>query len=477
MKRIFDKWRHSITEGHSSGTDSKKTENPAMYFTEEEWKHYADKHQYMVQGRPQTGPWTEWEKEAIRGKARDLTAHFNPSREPGWWFPRIESEPESEEVDWPTLTKSDLERLRGPIRRKPGPSAEQPWGEREPGGGLKDPWAYAHKYPYPPVSPAVLPTVLHNVEQLRTLRDRYGEGGLYRFFDRTFDKGTGPEKVMRILAQIPAMTNNQIKVLAGSGTQKIAYSLDNDHIFSFFKSGYQDFDDLDWYEGIQDRQFAGESSIDEPAVHDFGEISMHPDLDAKRIPHDGYLKYVEMSGITPLTSKPPREMGDAWDAPSASTKKALEGRPSWSELRKTRPSEGILKDWINWDIERIAAFVKDSFDYMREPLKRSLYDGSEADLGFNLREQPLEKQVALVQHWWRNRRAPWLKVANDRWYDRWSRESMIPWVLPRDLQMNLIKTFVNIVSRLGTTEALKDLHMGNLGMSKENPDEFVVIDI
>jgi len=50
-------------------------------------------------------------------------------------------------------------------------------------------------------------------------------------------------------------------------------------------------------------------------------------------------------------------------------------------------------------------------------------------------------------------------------------------VLSADLTMNLIKTLVRLAVRLKTTHVLQDIHPGNLGMSIENPDEFVVIDI
>jgi len=43
--------------------------------------------------------------------------------------------------------------------------------------------------------------------------------------------------------------------------------------------------------------------------------------------------------------------------------------------------------------------------------------------------------------------------------------------------MNLIKTLVRLAIRLKTVHVLHDLHPGNLGMSIEKPDEFVVIDI
>ena len=44
------------------------------------------------------------------------------------------------------------------------------------------------------------------------------------------------------------------------------------------------------------------------------------------------------------------------------------------------------------------------------------------------------------------------------------------------LAMNLLKTLVRLVNRRDI-KALMDLHPGNFGMSKENPDEFVVFDI
>ena len=82
----------------------------------------------------------------------------------------------------------------------------------------------------------------------------------------------------------------------------------------------------------------------------------------------------------------------------------------------------------------------------------------------------LDKKVELVQHWWRNRKG--LPFAKEE--DIFDIEVN---VLSPDLTMNLIKTLVRLAVRLKTTHVLQDIHPGNLGMSIENPDEFVVIDI
>jgi hypothetical protein len=82
----------------------------------------------------------------------------------------------------------------------------------------------------------------------------------------------------------------------------------------------------------------------------------------------------------------------------------------------------------------------------------------------------LDEKVELVQHWWRNRKS--LPFAEEE-----DVLDMEMGTLPPDLVMNLIKTLVKLAVRLKTTHVLQDIHPGNLGMSIEKPDEFVVIDI
>jgi len=108
---------------------------------------------------------------------------------------------------------------------------------------------------------------------------------------------------------------------------------------------------------------------------------------------------------------------------------------------------------LDWDIVQIAKFVE-----------ASLYHGM-------LIKDPtsLDKKVELVQHWWRNRKG--LPFAGEE--DLLDMEV----TLSSDLTMNLIKTLVKLAVRLKTTHVLQDVHPGNLGMSIEKPDEFVVIDI
>ena len=261
------------------------------------------------------------------------------------------------------------------------------------------------------------PIVSHNLHMLDTLGDDPAT--------ERFDFPPGEEAMMRLIGSIPALRTNKIVKSVGAGTQKIAYKLDNDHIFSLFQSGYggDEYDDLDWYAGIQDRQFKGQSSVDEPAIHDYGEVPILP----KRRQRRGVLKYVEMSGIIPLADAAPHSMG------------AL-------------PELDLVK--LDFDIVQIAKFVK-----------ASLYHGM-------LIKDPisLDKKVRLVQHWWRNRKSlPFAEEENVL--------DMKMGTLPPDLTMNLIKTLVKLAVRLRTTLVLQDIHPGNLGMSIEKPDEFVVIDI
>ena len=252
--------------------------------------------------------------------------------------------------------------------------------------------------------------VRHNLDMLGTLggppaTDRFGFP-------------VAEEDMMSLVGSIPTLRRNKIVKSIGSGTKKIAYKLDNDHIFSLFQSGYggDKYSDLDWYAGIQNRQFKGQSSIDEPAIHDYGEV---PILKSYR----EHLRYVEMSGVVPLS---------------------VEGPPS---MRSIDPGR------LDWDIVQIAKFVE-----------ASLYHGM-------LIKDPisLDKKVELVQHWWRNRKG--LPFAGE--------EDLLDLKvkLSSDLTMNLIKTLVRLAVRLKTTFVLQDVHPGNLGMSIEKPDEFVVIDI
>ena len=109
---------------------------------------------------------------------------------------------------------------------------------------------------------------------------------------------------------------------------------------------------------------------------------------------------------------------------------------------------------LDFDIVQIAKFVE-----------ASLYHGM-------LIKDPisLDEKVELVQHWWRNRKnLPFTRKENIL--------DLKMGTLPPDLVMNLIKTLVKLAVRLKTIHVLQDVHPGNLGMSIEKPDEFVVIDI
>jgi hypothetical protein len=259
------------------------------------------------------------------------------------------------------------------------------------------------------------PIVRHNAHMLDTLggppaTDRFGFSNL------------NEEELMELVGSIPPLRTSKIIKSIGAGTQKIVYKLDNDHIFSVFTHGYggDKYDDLDWYANIQNRQFKGSSSIDEPAIHDYGEVLIPKT-------YKEHLKYVEMSGVVPLSVDGPPSMG------------------SLTEFDLVR---------LDWDIVQIGKFVE-----------ASLYHGM-------LIKDPtsLDKKVELVQHWWRNRKG--LPFAEEE--DLLDLDLI---VLPPDLAMNLIKTLVKLAVRLGTTFALQDLTPANLGMSIEKPDEFVVIDI
>jgi hypothetical protein len=261
------------------------------------------------------------------------------------------------------------------------------------------------------------PIVRHNLHMLDTLD---GPPATDRFAFPTSE-----EDMMSLVGSIPALRTSKIVKSVGSGTKKIAYKLDNDHIFSLFQSGYggDEYSDLDWYAGIQDRQFKGESSIDEPAIHDFGEVPILPKMRYR----PNVLKYVEMSGIVPLSDGGPPSLG------------------AMAELDLVR---------LDFDIVQVAKFVE-----------AAVYHGM-------LIKDPasLEEKVERVQHWWRNRKG--LPFAEEE--DILDLEMS---ALPPDLTMNLIKTLVRLAVRLKTTHVLQDIHPGNLGMSIEKPDEFVVIDI
>jgi len=261
------------------------------------------------------------------------------------------------------------------------------------------------------------PIVRHNLYMLDTL-------GGPPATDR-FAFPTSEEDMMSLVGSIPTLRTSKIVKSIGSGSKKIAYKLDNGHIFSLFQSGYggDEYSDLDWYAGIQDRQFKGQSSIDEPAIHDFGEVPILPKMRYR----PNVLKYVEMSGIVPLSDGGPPSMGEM------------------AELDLVR---------LDFDIVQIAKFVE-----------ASLYHGM-------LIKDPisLDEKVELVQHWWRNRKnLPFTRKENIL--------DLKMGTLPPDLVMNLIKTLVKLAVRLKTIHVLQDVHPGNLGMSIEKPDEFVVIDI
>ena len=262
------------------------------------------------------------------------------------------------------------------------------------------------------------PIVRHNLHMLDTL-------GGPPATDR-FAFPTSEEDMMSLVGSIPALRTSKIIKSVGSGTKKIAYKLDNDHIFSLFQSGYggDEYSDLDWYAGIQDRQFKGESSIDEPAIHDFGEVPILPKMRYR----PNVLRYVEMSGVVPLSDGGPPSMG------------------AMAEFDLVR---------LDFDIAQIAMFVE-----------ASLYHGAL----INDPNRTLDEKVELVQHWWRNRKS--LPFAEEE-----DVLDMEMGTLPPDLVMNLIKTLVKLAVRLKTTHVLQDIHPGNLGMSIEKPDEFVVIDI
>lgn len=263
------------------------------------------------------------------------------------------------------------------------------------------------------------PIVHHNRKMLKITPTTQGPDAMEKFALWDLDE----EELIQLVGSIPPLRTNKILKVIGSGTKKIAYRLDNDHIFSLFRGGHGggEYDDLDWYAGIQDRQFKGESSADEPAIHDYGEVPF-PDQSGRD------LKYVEMSGIIPLSDAAPHSLGKL---------------PEFDLLR------------LDFDIHQLALFVVAALHHgalLKDP------------------NRSVDEKVELVQHWWRNRKS--LPFAEEE-----DILDMEMGVLTPDLTMNLIKTLTRLAVRLGTTHVLQDVHPGNLGMSIESPDEFVVIDI
>ena len=110
---------------------------------------------------------------------------------------------------------------------------------------------------------------------------------------------------------------------------------------------------------------------------------------------------------------------------------------------------------LDWEFQVIIQFVRNAY-----------WKGDLEDI------KGTENRIEQVQYWWLNpSQAPFFE-------DLYGSVSDVrPDKLPRDDGMNLIKTLVRLVDRVGHSAALDDLHIGNFGMSIENPDEFVVIDI
>jgi len=291
--------------------------------------------------------------------------------------------------------------------------------------GTADPWEELNQTGLPKVDPKDYEVVAHNVKMLQTLTEKKSstETAIRRFDIEHLNI----EHLNRLVSAIPPLRKYKIVELAGAGTQKYAYALDNGHIFSLFQSGYGGglYDDLEWYAGIQDRQFKGLSSIDEPAIHDYGEVKISQKLSSYQ---GNYLKYVEMSGVIPLSMAPSQKLF------AMGVKDARE---------------------LDWEFQVIIQFVSNAY-----------HDGALEDI------KGTENRIEQVQYWWLNpSQAPFFE-------DLYGSVSDVrPDKLPRDDGMNLIKTIVRLVDRVGHPAALDDLHIGNFGMSIENPDEFVVIDI
>ncbi|MAF44004.1 MAG: hypothetical protein CMI54_07575 [Parcubacteria group bacterium] len=309
----------------------------------------------------------------------------------------------------------------------------------------------------------------HNVAQLLIYRD--GTNGP-NIFNR-LDIRARDVDIHKMISKIPPLTKNKIVDMIGVGTQKYAYMLDNDHILSLFMGGYQEYKDLDWYADIQNRQFRGQSSIDEPSIVDYGGVKVEDAAFTWTKSQKGQhlIRYVEMSGVIPLSVKSPVKLG------------AVTGEREIDKLQIAMRAE----------VDAISSFVRDAYHYDSPNTGfaniRPIMDKNTGEY-LKLKQLKPEEQIEQLQHWWQNKsRIPWLDdpgfistsygtSKGIKRYISWAKAKYDTEAFDSDLKANLLKTLANLVIRAGHDyRVLGDLHLGNIGMSKENPDEFIVFDI
>ena len=302
-------------------------------------------------------------------------------------------------------------------------------------------------------------TIMHNIKQLESIKfsDK-------NFFERFFPdsvtpagydyedpgrprgpwvkvhrpevRGPGPfkhdQEKITLVSSIKPLRKNKIVRGAGAGAFKYVYILDNNHVLSIFKRGYN-MDDIKIFKKMYDAQFAGTGSKNDPAIYD---ISTIVDDEGKEI------SFVEMSQVIPVR---------AWFKMTG-----RESGPNWQNVRNSVKAV----DTQVWKLRDIK-----NENIIDPQTKKLLIPPVEVI--------KLMKDKSLI---WKGEEYDY----NTRGYEWRERAIELPKVISGGLTeketLGYLKMLLHVVYAYGW-RSLDDMHLGNFGIMIQDPTTFIAYDI
>ena len=288
--------------------------------------------------------------------------------------------------------------------------------------------------------------IAHNVEQLDTIKfdgktffERFWAGpwipaeyldSMNPFGDQKRKPGTGQEgpspfeeeSKAKLVASIKPLTTNKIVKAAGRGAYKYVYILDNTHVLSIFKSGYNA-DDIETFKKMYDAQFAGTGSKNDPAIYDISTI---------QDTQGGEISFVEMSQVIPIRT---------W--------LSMSGRESGTEgsIKVGRDTSAIKR--MVWSIHGITSLTKDGKLLPDASTMTKLIKGRRLSTRSGYRpSRGVQKIIEMPKLTGLTKKEGW----------------------------GFLRMLLHVAHTHGW-DSLGDMHMGNFGVMIQSPTTFVAYDI
>ena len=179
-----------------------------------------------------------------------------------------------------------------------------------------------------------------------------------------------------VIEQIEPLTRSKLKTFLGKGAFGIVFELENNHIIKLFFEGFNDktpdsTGELELYKKLQDAQFIGTATKQDPAIYSYGETSYEKVLsDSEKRWASKYgrtsppkLKWVEMGQVIPfemwleITGRDPREEDFAWVADSLVTLLTKSEEHGWQD-----EDEEFYREKIEQEMESNSTLTKQEWE-------------------------------------------------------------------------------------------------------------------